>query len=154
MAQFDNWPPFQNFSFEEFSFPVDRYEEWEGGRMISSGEAHFQVRFKYNKGGFFSRRVGIDVNIIGNPMPAKLISNMRFDGAITSGDRILFYIAAEQSNVQNTTIMMLSSLVGSTRESKIFERNEPIVSSVFTINQKVAKVSFSFGNPDRLIELY
>jgi len=35
MAQFDNWPMFQNFSFQEFHFPVDRYEEWEAGRIVA-----------------------------------------------------------------------------------------------------------------------
>ena len=56
MAQFDNWPMFQNFSFQEFHFPVDRYEEWEAGRIVASGEVHFDIRFKYNIGGLFSRK--------------------------------------------------------------------------------------------------
>ncbi len=43
MAQFDNWPMFQNFSFQEFHFPVDRYEEWEAGRIVASGEVHFDI---------------------------------------------------------------------------------------------------------------
>lgn len=155
MAQFDNWPPFQDFSFQEFEFPVDRYEEWVAGQMISSGPAHFIVRFKYNTGGFFTKKISIDVKIDGNPFLQKILSNFKFDRATTSGDRILFYIAAEESNIQNTSVMMLSNLVGSTRRTKYFDSNEPVLGSVFTINKKnVAKVSFSFGNPDRLIEFF
>lgn len=154
MAQFDNWPSFLDFSFQEFSFSVDRYKEWVAGRMISSGATHFNVYFKYDKNGFFSNKVSIEVKVEGNPFPQKLLSNFKFDRAITSGDRILFYIAAEESNVQNTSVMMLANIIGSTRHSKFFESNEPVLASVFTINQNVAKVSFSFGNPDRLIELY
>ena len=56
MAQFDNWPMFQDFSFLEFHFPVYRYEEWEAGRIVASGEVHFNIRFKYNSGGLFSRK--------------------------------------------------------------------------------------------------
>lgn len=154
MAQFDNWPPFQDFSFQEFEFPVDRYEEWVAGQMISSGPAHFIVRFKYNTGGFFTKKISIDVKIDGNPFLQKILSNFKFDRATTSGDRILFYIAAEESNIQNTSVMMLSNLVSSTRRTKYFDSNEPVLGSVFTINKNVAKVSFSFGNPDRLIEFF
>ena len=154
MAQFDNWPPFQDFSFQQFQFPVDRYEEWKAGRMVASGEVHFNIFFKYNKGGFLNRKVGIDVLIDRNPMPKKITSQMKFDRATTSGERILFYIAAEQTNVENASLSMLSSVLGYTRGHKYYDSNEPIIASVFTINHNVAKVSFSFGNPDRLIEFY
>ncbi len=82
------------------------------------------------------------------------MSNFKFDRAITTGDRILFYIAAENTNVPNTSVTMLSSLLGYTRRVKNYDSNEPILASVFTINQNIAKISFSLGNPDRLIELY
>lgn len=154
MAQFDNWPMFQDFSFQEFHFPVDRYEEWEPGRIVASGEVHFNIRFKYNSGGLFSRKTSIDVLLDNNPMPKKIISSVKFDRATTNGERILFYIAAEQTNVQNTALLMLSSMLGYTRDHKYYDSNEPIFASVFTINHNVAKVSFSFGNPDRLIEFY
>ena len=102
MAQFDNWPMFQNFSFQEFHFPVDRYEEWEAGRIVASGEVHFDIRFKYNIGGLFSRKTSIDVQLDNNPMPQKILSSVKFDRATTNGERIMFYIAAEQTNVQNS----------------------------------------------------
>ena len=47
MTQFDTWPAFQEFSFQEFIFPVDRYEEWQEGKIISSGPIHFNIQFKY-----------------------------------------------------------------------------------------------------------
>ena len=77
MAQFDNWPYLQDFSFQEFHFPVDRYEEWEAGRIVASGEVHFNIRFKYNKGSLFNRKVSIDVFLEGNPMPKKNGRNMQ-----------------------------------------------------------------------------
>lgn len=154
MARFDHWPPFQNFSFKEFCFHVDRYEEYVAGKMISSGTAHFKVCFKYNTGGFFSNKISISIKIENNPFEQKIISNFSFDGAITSGDRILFYIIAEESNIYNTSTAMLSNLIGYTRRLKNFSSNEPIIASVFTIDKNIAKVSFTFGNPERLIELY
>lgn len=154
MAQFDSWPLFQDFSFKEFRFPVDRYEEWEDGRMIDFGEVHFNICFKYNAGGFFSRKTSIDVVLDNNPISQKIISSIKFDRATTNGDRILFYVAAEQKNIQNPALEMLSSMLGYTRDSKYYDSIEPVFASIFTINHDVAKVSFSFGNPDRLIEFF
>lgn len=154
MSQFDNWPRFQNFSFQEFHFPVERYEEWEDGRIVASGEVHFIIRFKYNAGGIFCRKISINVTLDNNPMTKKIMSKVEFDRATTNGERILFYVAAEQTNVQNASLAMLSSMLGYTRKYKNYDSNEPIFASVYTINHNVAKVSFSFGNPDRLIEFY
>lgn len=144
MAQFDNWPVFQDFSFKEFYFPVDRYEEWEAGRIVASGKVHFNIRFKYNSTGILNQKVCIDVQLEDNPMSTRIISTVQFDRATTNGDRILFYVAAEQTNVQNTALTMLSSLLGFTRDYKYYNSNEPIFVSVFTVNHNVAKVSFSF----------
>ena len=154
MAQFDNWPMFQDFSFQEFSFPVDRYEEWESGRLTDYGEVHGNIRFEYKRGGLFRGKQSIKIMFDNNPMPEKMISEINFDRATTSGERILFYIAAEQTNVQNAALGMLSSMLGYTRSCKNYNPNEPIFASVFTINHNVAKVSFTFCNPDRLIEFY
>ena len=151
MPQFDNWPALQEFSFDKFSFPVDRYELWEDGKIIKSGETHFNIEFGW-AGGVL--KFGIVVQIENNPMPDLLKSTISFDKAITSGDRILFYIAATSSNVQHTSLELIKSFIGCTRDSKIYDKNEPILASVFTIDHKVAKVSFSLANPDRLIEFY
>lgn len=154
MSQFDNWPSFQDFSFRGFTFPVDRYEEWEAGRIIASGEINFNICFKYNSGGFFRRKTSIDVVLENNPIPQKIMSSVNFDKATTNGDRILFYVAAKQTNVQNTALDTLSLILGYTRGSKYYDSKEPIFASVFTINHDVAKVSFSFANPDRLIDFF
>ena len=78
MVQFDNWPPFQDFSFQEFSFPVDRYVVWEAGQMVDSGNAHFEVYFKYSSGGFFSNKVSIEVKVNNNPIPVDIFRNSNF----------------------------------------------------------------------------
>ncbi len=152
MAQFDNWPPLQDFTFQKFNFHSHKYEMWEAGRMIRSGEVHCNIKYICN-GGIYNR-TSIDVKIVGNPFPQTLMSSLEFDRAICLGDRILFYISAAHTNVQNTTLAMLASVIGYTRESKEYDDNEPVVASVFTIKQTVVKVSFSLANPDRLIEFF
>ena len=44
--------------------------------------------------------------------------------------------------------------IGATREHYDFGTNEPYVCSIFLVNQKIAKVTFSFVDPDKLIEFF
>ena len=152
MAQFDEWPAMQDFTFQEFSFKGNNYEMWDAGRKIRSGLTDTNIHCICN-GGVYNR-TSIDVKLTGNPLPEILMSIIRFDRAICLPDRIMFYTTAENTNVQNTTLALLSSNVGYTRESKIYEENEPVVASVFTINQSVVKLSFSLANPERIVEFF
>lgn len=152
MTKYDEWPSMQDFTFQEFSFRANRYEMWEAGRMIRSGSVQLTALFKCNGG--ISNRTSIDINLSGNPLPQILMSHIRYDRAICLPDRIMFYTTAENTNVQNTTLVLLASNVGYTRENKFYEEAEPVVASVFTINKSVVKISFSLANPDRLIEFY
>ncbi len=152
MAQFDEWPAMQDFTFQEFSFKGSNYEMWEAGRKIRSGVFNVSIHCICN-GGVYNR-TSIDVIISDNPLSELLSSKMRFDRAICLGERIMFYSTPATTNVQNTTLALLSNIIGYTREQKNYEDNEPVVASIFTINQSVVKMSFSLANPDRLIEIF
>ena len=152
MAQFDEWPAMQDFTFNEFSFRGSNYEMWEAGRKIRSGVTNTNIHCICN-GGVYNR-TSIDVKLTGNPLPETLLSDIRYDRAICLPDRIMFYTTAKNTNKRNTTLVMLASNVGYTREDKVYKENEPVVASVFTINQSVVKISFSLTNPDRLIEFF
>ena len=95
--------------------------------------------------------------------PFKIVNNVSLTGCgikkivihtCENDSAVNFVKQAEQTNVQNTSLYMLSSMLGYTRNHKYYDSNEPIFASVFTINHNVAKVSFTFGNPDRLIEFF
>lgn len=73
---------------------------------------------------------------------------------ITNNDRLVFYINAEQSNINDAGLLAIGMVMGYSRKKKKYVENEPIIGNVFTIDQKVAKVAFRFVNPDRLIEFY
>ncbi|MBQ9675324.1 MAG: hypothetical protein IJV42_05290 [Bacteroidaceae bacterium] len=152
MEKYDEWPSMQDFTFQDFYFRGNKYELWETGRLIRSGETIINIHCICNGG--VHNRTSIDVNLSGNPLPGILTSNIRFDRAVCLPDRIMFYTTAVNSNVQHTTLSLLSSNLGYTRENKFYEKNEPIVASVFTINEGVVKITFTFANPDRLIEFY
>lgn len=150
----DRWPIFQTLTFREFPFPVDRYEEYVDGKLISQGEVHFEIRFKQHNGGIFTKAGLITVNLQNNPVPEKILSKFEFDNCITNNDRLVFYINAEQSNINDAGLLAIGMVMGYSRKKKKYVENEPIIGNVFTIDQKVAKVAFRFVNPDRLIEFY
>lgn len=152
MAQFDEWPAMQDFTFQEFSFRGSKYEMWEAGRIVRSGVCNVNIHCICNGG--VRNRTSIDVNISGNPLPEMLMSTLSYDRAICLPDRIMFYSTPAKTNVQNTTLAMLSSIIGYTCDSKFYKDNEPVVASVYTINKSVVKISFSLANPDRLIEIF
>ena len=74
----DRWPIFQTLTFREFPFPVDRYEEYVDGKLISQGEVHFEIRFKQHNGGIFTKAGLITVNLQNNPIPEKILSKFEF----------------------------------------------------------------------------
>ena len=150
----DSWPSFQVFTFREFTFSVDYYKEYIGGCQVSSGYINCVIHFKQrNNGDYFQGRL-ISVQIKGNPLDDKIVSSFEFDNCITMGDRLMMYIAARKSNVNETSLYMMASLLGITRERKEYVTNEPTVANIFTTNQQIAKVAFKFTKPDRLIEFY
>lgn len=150
----DRWPSFQTFTFREFSFPAERYQEYVAGCLVNSGYINCEIVFKqHNNGNYFQGGL-ITVQIKGNPLTDKILSSFEFDNCVTMGDRLMMYIAPRQTNVNEPPLLMIASLMGLTRERKEYAPNEPTVGNVFTTNQQIARVAFKFANPVRLIEFY
>ena len=85
----DRWPIFQTLTFREFPFPVDRYEEYVDGKLISQGEVHFEIRFKQHNGGIFTKAGLITVNLHNNPIPEKILSKFEFDTSVRDNELYL-----------------------------------------------------------------
>lgn len=148
------WPSFQTFTFREFSFSVESYKEYICGCLVSSGYINCDITFKQLNNGDYYQSGRITVQIKDNPLQDKILSSFEFDTCVTMGDRLMMYIAARQSNINETSLLMMASLLGITREKKDYVTNEPTVGNIFTSNQRIARVAFKFSNPDRLIEFY
>lgn len=150
----DSWPSFQIFTFREFTFSVESYKEYIGGCLVDSGFINCYITFKQHNNGNYFQGGRISVQIKGNPLTEKILSSFEFDTCVTMGDRLMMYIAARQSNVNETSLYMMASLLGITRERKTYVTNEPTVANIFTTNQQIVRVAFKLANPDRLIEFY
>lgn len=150
----DRWPSFQVFTFKEFTFSVESYKEYVCGCLVNSGYINCEVTFKQHNNEDYFKGGKISVQIKDNPLQDHILSSFEFDTCVTMGDRLMMYIAARQSNVNETSLFMMATLLGITRERKEYVTNEPTVANIFTTSQQIVRVAFKFANPDRLIEFY
>jgi len=135
----------------DFDFQPERYEIWQKGQCIEhKTEIAFTV--KQNEKG------QVLVSVSENDLNIK--TNILFDMAYTSGDRIYCATVPSETNINNSdafisfkaNVPLGFKII--TREFKFFDTNEPYVFSIFLMQNHIAKVSFSFENNPRLVEFY
>ena len=152
---YDKRTPFQVIEKGlNFNYNPSKFEVWSGGQLTDSGQ--FSGLIKCEQKGLESKN--IVVTILDSLDEIEIDHILDFDLSYTSGDRIYLATVPKRSNISNYT--SFQSFVSNvpwgfniiTREEKEFKENEPYVCSVFTINNNVVKVSFSFGNNPRLLE--
>ena len=148
---FDTFEPFQGLQKIDFDFTPSRYEMWIGGEMVKNGRTYqpIQARVMHEAG---EEKVRIDFSDAA--LQGELASSNVFDEFITSKDRLQLITIPKETNVQNMGIMMFNMTVGSTRQEKNFSRNEPYCCNLFLQQGRIAKITFSYSNPEKLLEFY
>ncbi len=150
---YDKFTPFQIIKTGiNFTFKPERYEIWQSGRCIENN-TNIELIVSQNES---TNKIFVE----SSSNKLNLSRHLEFDICYTSGDRIYCATVPEQTNIGNkdafisfkTNIPFGFNII--TRDFKKFEENEPYVCSIFLINKKVAKVSFSFENNSRLLEFY
>lgn len=149
--QFDKFEPFKILQKQEFAFRPTRFEIWEDGEMVGSGKTNSII-------------TAVVVNINGDEkieiifndskLNHQLTNKNIFDEFITAHDRLQLINIPIETNSENVGIEMFKMLVGATRQKKNFNGNEPYCCNLFLIEGKIAKVTFSFSNPEKLVEFY
>jgi hypothetical protein len=139
-----------------FNFSPRRYEIWSGGQLIDNGLVEGIIKCTPS---FFSEVIS-EVKLIDFPDFINIGSTLLFDITFTSVDRIYLATVPRETNINDynsfqsfkNNVPLGFQII--TREKRDFDENEPYVCSVFTINNSIEKISFSFGNSPRLIEFY
>ena len=148
---FDQFEPFNRLKKQNFSFQPSRFETWIGGKMIDSGNTNEVISATVvNQDG----NEKIEVSFNDNNLNSELAVINTFDEFITAKDRLQLVIIPEVTDVENVALMMFKMTVGATRERKYFRKSEPYCCNLFIQNGTIAKITFSFSNPEKLIELY
>lgn len=113
---------------KSFTFNYKRFEVWQGGACIYSGNSNGQIIAKVTNG---QLNVTIDDIMINN----HIMKNFTFGEISTNGDRIMW-----SKDIFNST--------GRT------ERNNPDISSLFFKQGTLSKVTYTIHDPNTLVEFY
>ncbi len=148
---FDKFEPFLRLEKQNFNFKPNRYETWMNGQIISSGlTTAVIVARSNNQDGEEKMEILFDSPTLDKELASKNI----YDEFITSGDRLQLITIPEQTNVENRGIMMFKMNLGATRLHKDFNNNESYCCNLFLHKGTIAKITFAFSNPEKLIEFY
>lgn len=148
---FDKFEPFLRLNKQDFIFVPNRYEIWMKGQMIGNGNTTSEITAKVSLfDGDEKMEILFDSALLNKELATKNI----FDEFITSSDRLQLITIPENTNVENMGITMFKSEIGATRNQKSFNYNEPYCCNVFLQNGAIVKITFSYSNPEKLVEFY
>lgn len=148
---FDNFEPFREVQKQKFLFFAKRYEIWVGGNLIKSGFSDESIKCEVENINDSEKMV---VSYHNNSLQSEISEKNEFDWFITGKDRLQLVTIPEITNSENMGIMSFQMVLGSSRKQKNFKSNEPYCCNLFLKDGTIAKISFSFSNPEKLIEFY
>jgi|TARA_B110000967_G_scaffold185858_1_gene206491 hypothetical protein len=153
---YDKFEPFNRVAFQDFNFVSNRYEVWQSGNKVRESIASITIRGEVKITSDGEERAVISIDEIESLKNEITASVKQFDVFLTANDRLQLWIIPFSGNGDRVTAidLMKTMTIGATREHYDFGTNEPYVCSIFLVNQKIAKVTFSFVDPDKLIEFF
>lgn len=136
---------------QDMQFIPARYELWQRGQMVNSGRTNTPVTIKSISN---NEREQYKVSFDDITLEAEITASNIFDIFVTSMDRLQLIIIPNETNSNNVALQMLKMNLGPTRSSKNFDYDEPFCCNLFFQQGQLVKVTFSFSNPEKLLELY
>lgn len=148
---FDKYQPWQRLKKQSFNFKPNRYEIWFDGEMIGNGNSSFPIEARLIS---LNNIEKVEINIQDEKLFNEISNKIIFDDFVSSHDRLQLYTIPKETNSTCIGLHTLRMNLGTTIEVKNFTRQEPYCCNLFTKNGIIAKITFSFSNPERLIEFY
>ena len=149
--KWDQFKPFKKVEKQDFTFQPSYFEIWKGGKLVlSSGvSAILSANVIFQDG---CERVAINFN---EPnLRDEFYPDLIFDDFVTIEDRLLLITIPENSNAETLAFKVFKQTFGPTRFRKNFSSIEPFCCNLFFKGGVLSKITFTFGNPEKLIELY
>jgi len=136
---------------QDMKFIPARYELWQRGQMTNSGLTISPVTIRSISDG---EKEQYQVSFDDSSLRSEITTLNFFDIFVTSLDRLQLIIIPNATNSNNVALQMLKMNLGPTRNSKNFDYDEPFCCNLFFQQGQLVKVTFSFSNPEKLLELY
>ena len=150
-STFDKFEPFEVLQKQDFAFHPIRYETWLEGKMIDSGKTNSVINAKVI---VVDEEEKMEISFNETKLNNELANKNIYDEFITAKDRLQLITIPDETNNQNMGIQMLKMIIGATRQQKYFNSNEAYCCNLFLQDGIITKVTFSFSNPEKLIEFY
>lgn len=155
---YDSFERWQRLEVEPFTFQASRFEVWQNGEATASGPTQCVVEAseKPVEAGIGAK---IELKNVSPTTDGHLLDEISrsnvFDVFITSSDRLqLVKVPSSGEGQDNMGLSMMKTTIGNTRDHFDFSRKDPFCTNIFTRNKKIMKITFSFSNPEKLVELY
>jgi hypothetical protein len=136
---------------QSFTFIPNRYEIWSDGKMIALEKINSPIVAKIIN---IDGKEKIEINFLDRILNDKLAQSNIYDIFRTSGDRLQLITIPSETNSKCVGIIAMQTILGATRQRKDFLTNESYCCNLFTVNGIIEKITFSFSNPEKLIEFY
>jgi len=149
---YDKYPSLQRLDKQDFGFLPTRYEIWKAGQITESGKTNMPIVAKVLQE---DGKDIVGVMFVDPKLNNEIAPQQYYDDFVTSADRLMLLTVPQQTNAENTmAIQMFKMTIGTTRAFKNFSANEAYCCNLFTIDGNIEKITFSFSNPEKLIEFY
>jgi hypothetical protein len=148
---YDKFTPFLKIPKRTFTFTPKRYEIWFGGKLINSGVSALPIYFTVIQ----EEKLDVfRVSIFESSLHKEIAHQFILDEFITSNDRLQLVTIPSETNPKCLGLEAMKMIIGATRDEKNFESNEPYCGNLFLQQDAIVKITFSFSNPEKLIEFY
>ncbi len=148
---YDTFEPYKIIKMYDFVYQPKRYEIWMSGKLIKKGNTNSIIKAEVVN---FDSRERVRITFIDAVCNVELSQYNIFDEFSTLNDRLILITVPEITNVPHYFFEMRKMTSGATRQMKNFNRNDPFACSLFFENNKLSLVTFTFSNPDRLMEFH
>lgn len=155
---YDSFSNFERIEIQPFTFKPARFEIWENGEKTAHGQTSCVVKCSKSQteAGPGAKVELKNLDRKSDEKVSKEISKENyFDVFVTAGDRLMLVkVPSKGKGNEHEALSMFKITVGTTREYFEFGRKDPYCTNLFLKNNVIKKITFSFSNPEMLIEFY
>lgn len=145
---FDRFQALNRMSIPGFVFVATRYELWDKGKLTKAKNSDSTITCTLTVNDAFV------LEIEEPSLETDIAKKQLYDLAVSQTDRLQLVILPSETNLKSGGLASLTMFFGTTRAEKEFKYDEPYCCNLFFQQGYLVKVTFSYGNPDRLLEFY
>lgn len=145
---FDKFQALNRVSIAGFVFVAIRYELWDKGKLTKAKNSPSTITCTLASNNTFL------LEIEEPSLDTDIAKKQLYDLAVSQNDRLQLLILPSETNLKSMGLTSLTTFFGATRAEKEFNYDEPYCCNLSFLQGSLVKVTFSYANPDRLLEFY